>query len=93
MALAALLLLVTLALASGCAQVGGIDSGARCPKCGSGNVVPIEYGLPGPEMRAGAERGEIVLGGCVVSDDSAIWHCKDCQSEWGRFKENRLSPL
>lgn len=41
----------------------------RCPKCDSVNVARIEYGLPGPDMAKKAGRGEIVLGGCCVTDD------------------------
>lgn len=45
-----------------------------CPTCG-GAGVPIAYGLPGPEMSGAAERGEIVLGGCVVWDDQPTHEC------------------
>lgn len=38
----------------------------RCAQCGT-PMVPIVYGFPGPEMWDAAERGEIVLGGCVMS--------------------------
>lgn len=38
----------------------------RCAQCG-GPLVRIVYGFPGPEMWDAAERGEIVLGGCVMS--------------------------
>lgn len=38
---------------------------AKCPKCGSTSVVPIEYGLPGPEMERAAEAGRIELGGAA----------------------------
>ena len=53
-----------------------------CPKCGSEQVVPIGYGLPGPEMAAMADRGEIVLGGCVIEPDAPRWSCKACGWEW-----------
>ena len=52
-----------------------------CPKCGSEQVLPIAYGLPGPEMWEMANRGEIVLGGCVV--DSPQWSCQACGWRWG----------
>lgn len=47
----------------------------RCPKCNSVNVARIEYGYPGPEMMQKAHRGEIVLGGCCVTDDDANRAC------------------
>jgi hypothetical protein len=48
----------------------------RCPKCG-GEAVPIVYGLvpfipdgPRPEILEAKDRGELVLGGCVVDPGS-----------------------
>jgi len=32
-------------------------------------MIPILYGLPGPEIGEPVERGEIKLAGCVVSGD------------------------
>lgn len=39
-----------------------------CPHCGKAAVVEIVYGLPGPDAAARAERGEVILAGCVVSE-------------------------
>jgi hypothetical protein len=36
-------------------------------------LVPVAYGLPGPEAFERAERGEIILGGCCVHPFSAMW--------------------
>jgi len=55
-----------------------------CPKCGSLDVVPIEYGYPGPEMMAAAEKGLIELGGCCVFGDDPRKHCKTCGEEFDR---------
>jgi hypothetical protein len=52
----------------------------ECPDCGSPSIVPIRYGLPGPEMQGQARRGEILLGGCCVEDPR--WHCKHCFCTW-----------
>ena len=49
-----------------------------CPKCGSSNYIPIIYGMPGPELMMKAERGEVALGGCVVTPDRDLYKCKDC---------------
>jgi hypothetical protein len=49
-----------------------------CPKCGSLDVVPIMYGLPGPEMMEAANRGKIALGGCCVGDRDPQQECKAC---------------
>ena len=45
-------------------------------------IIPIEYGLPEPEMVKAAENGEIYIGGCLVSDSNPEWHCKNCGYEW-----------
>lgn len=48
----------------------------RC-HCG-GRLVPITYGYPGHEMWEAADRGEIVLGGCVVFDEQPTARCSAC---------------
>ena len=55
-----------------------------CPKCGSLDVVPIEYGYPGPEMMDAAEKGLIELGGCCVTDDDPRKQCKACGEAFDR---------
>jgi hypothetical protein len=50
----------------------------RGPTCGGTTLVPIRYGLPGEEGRAAAMRGDIVLGGCVLSLDAPTRRCADC---------------
>ncbi len=59
------------------------DKPSACPACGSKeSVIPIGYGMPGKEMMDRAERGEILLGGCVVEPNSPRWHCKSCKKSW-----------
>lgn len=58
------------------------NTGAVCPECGSANVIPIIYGKPGQELVERAERGEVKLGGCVISRESPFNYCKDCKAEW-----------
>jgi hypothetical protein len=53
-----------------------------CPECASENVARIVFGYPGRELMELAERREIVLGGCLLSDKEPQWHCKDCEDEW-----------
>jgi hypothetical protein len=53
-----------------------------CPECGSRDVLPIVYGLPGPELEARALRGEVMLGGCVVFDSSPDLGCTNCGASW-----------
>lgn len=56
-----------------------------CPKCGSPHTKPILYGLPTWEAIQAAERGEVVLAGCVLMGDDPKWYCPECGHRWGRF--------
>ncbi len=55
-----------------------------CEHCGA-TLVPIRYGMPGPEMWEAAERGEIVIGGCVIRGDDPTYGCPNCYRDlqWG----------
>ena len=46
------------------------------------NVMPIIYGYPSSDMIERYEKGLIKLGGCVVSEESPQWYCKDCDREF-----------
>ena len=48
-----------------------------CPVCGSSNSIPIVYGRPSEELIEMAERGEVILGGCIPSEYH--YKCKDCE--------------
>ena len=52
----------------------------HCPDCPEAHRgVPLVYGLPSPELFEAAERGEAVLGGCVVEPGPvARWACPAC---------------
>ncbi|WP_156251507.1 hypothetical protein [Pseudactinotalea terrae] len=69
----------------------------RCPECGSGDVVEIVYGMPGPELFEAAERGEVVLGGCVMFVDpdgqsaDPDRSCRDCHHRFARPRRRRPS--
>ena len=54
----------------------------KCPKCGSNEVVRILYGKPTKEAIEQAERGELVLGGCMRSINEAKKACKKCNTRW-----------
>jgi len=41
-------------------------------------MAPVVYGLPGPELWERAERGEVILGGCVP--EPVRWACAHCRS-------------
>ena len=52
----------------------------RCPHCRSRAGVPVRYGLPNAESAAAAARGEVVLGGCVLTDDDPPRCCLECRA-------------
>ena len=65
-----------------------------CPACSSTSVLPVAYGMPTPELRAAAERGEVALGGCVVDRsvlDTVL--CRDCGFEWDAEPRSGDLPL
>jgi len=49
----------------------------KCPDCNkTDQVVPILYGYPSESMGIKTQKGEAVLGGCIIEDDSPNWYCK-----------------
>ena len=44
-------------------------------------MLPIVFGLPLPETFEAAERGEIALGGCILSGEDPTHHCAACGEE------------
>ena len=57
----------------------------RCPSCGKHAGVPILWGLPDLN-RITEERRDVWIGGCLVTDDDAAFHCTACRHEWGRVR-------
>jgi hypothetical protein len=50
---------------------------AVCPVCKTAkHTIPVVYGKPSAEGIRKAERGEVKLGGCIVSEHSAKHFCK-----------------
>ena len=46
----------------------------KCPKCKTSDaVVPIMYGMPGPEMQQDYYEGKIKLGGCTMDVNNLIY--------------------
>ena len=58
----------------------------RCPDCtGAPLGVPLVYGLPSSEAFEAAERGQIVLAGCLMEPGlTPSWACPECQRPLGR---------
>ena len=55
-------------------------SRTKCPQCQSTNTATILYGLVGmsDELQARIDGGEVVLGGCYVSENDPDLECNDC---------------
>jgi hypothetical protein len=55
-----------------------------CPRCG-GRAVPVLHGLPSLEAFEATDRGEILLVGCLVTDDDPDFACTgfDCGLRFG----------
>lgn len=54
----------------------------HCPRCQSTDIVPIVYGLPGPELLDEARAGKIALGGCCIDQGSSDYQCRACGRSW-----------
>ena len=49
-----------------------------CPACGSTDAARIVYGYPSFELSKAEERGEVVLGGCLIGPESPDYECRSC---------------
>ena len=62
----------------------------NCPKCKTSHfVTPISYGYPSTEMWGKENIGEIVLGGCSITEDAPDYRCTECQFEWQKGKKKK----
>jgi hypothetical protein len=53
-----------------------------CPFCGYGPPIEIVYGMPTYKAEQAAKRGEIMLGGCCVTDSDPKWCCPSCRRKF-----------
>jgi hypothetical protein len=67
------------------------DTNPRCPTCGARGI-PLVYGYPDDGLMEAAERGQVDLGGCVLSDDDPTRTCSRGHT-WGRLSDRARSPL
>lgn len=71
----------------------GGDEGAdmarhlHAPMCCGEPMRPIVYGMPGPELIESYERGDVALGGCVISEDRPRFECRQCGKTAGRIED------
>ncbi len=59
-----------------------METSTTCPRCDSRDVLPIVYGLPGPELTEESLAGKVALGGCVIWPESPDWLCQSCGHDW-----------
>jgi len=57
-----------------------------CPKCGSPETIPVEYGYASPEILAQQEKGLVKLGGCCLESVAPDFFCTSCGHEWKKVK-------
>lgn len=69
-------------------QSSSYESGSRCLSCGS-KLVPIVYGYPGSDLWRRSERGEVVLGGCLIFAGQPTHQCGSCGTPSRRLKRFR----
>lgn len=60
---------------------------SEAPRCCDKAMIPILYGMPGPEMLEEAERGEIKIGGCIIEGDAPTFRCTSCGRTTGRLDD------
>lgn len=61
------------------------------PHCGNPDVVRIVYGYPLGDDFEREQRGEIVLGGCVIGPESPTHVCRACGENFGRLRKDSKS--
>lgn len=61
------------------------DRNVGCPNCGSPRTAQVLYGEPAwsATLDADIDAGRVVLGGCVVDDESQRYKCRACGREFG----------
>jgi|GEM_PF-1236462 len=67
----------------------------KCPACGFAPVATILYGMPSfsEEQQAAIARGEMVLGGCCISECDPYWACSQCGQRIYRTSDLRNAGL
>jgi hypothetical protein len=59
-----------------------MENPPTCLRCHSDEVVPIIYGVPGPELFEESRAGRVALGVSVVWPEAPEWRCAACGYEW-----------
>jgi len=61
----------------------------KCPYCQSNHTCEIVYGYPLDieEFQKLVSENKIYPGGCCHDKSSPVWHCNNCQNDWGDEKD------
>ena len=65
---------------------GENDEAPVCPVCGSEDVAKIVYGMLADDdgtLQEQIDSGEIIPGGCCITDEDPTWECNDCHHQFG----------
>lgn len=63
-----------------------------CPNCKSVKILPIVYGYPTDEVFREAEKGHLILGGCLVMQENPDWYCKKCDLSYTTAESQPKKP-
>lgn len=60
-----------------------------CPYCQSEDVAEYIWGEPclDEDLFKAIDNGEVVLGGCCVSDHDPQYHCNTCHKDFGKRED------
>ena len=53
----------------------------KCPKCGK-KMIKIFYGIPTCDVFEKAEKGELFLDGCMITDNDPLYYCNTCRRSY-----------
>ena len=60
-----------------------MSNSVKCPSCGhSHSVIPIAYGMPDSDIIEKSEKGEVMLGGCLITICQPTHFCKSCHEKF-----------
>ncbi len=61
----------------------------KCPNCNKKWIAEILWGYPADmqSIEEELERKEIVLGGCLITDQDPKWKCNNCHHKWGERED------
>lgn len=68
----------------------------NCPQCNSSSIAKILWGYPADmdSLKESLEKKEIVLGGCIVTENDPKYECNECNYQWNETKtKNNLDKI